>query len=269
MENILNYLPVIIQILVAILVAITAIVEKTRKTKKWTWIIIAMIVLSSVFQILLNIVNNKLEKEKESNTKMENERLNKKSDSLTNVIIFKQDGIKEFIEIYLLNDSILKSKYDSINELIADKDRPILMINKMISNKTNNNNYSLDYNINNIGSRPAANIIGYSYLVAVMKEDFILQGIDTLSIGGTVVISPTLELRMSGGISIYSQIGELDVPAYIFFILSYTDLLIPSHKYVFKVAYHMTVNNYNKNSLNIGLCNPQEQNSLEKFLEIR
>jgi hypothetical protein len=265
MESILNYLPVMI----LILTAITAIFEKTRKSKRLTWIIIVMIVLSLVSQIVLNIFNNEVELKKENQAKVEEERLNKKSDSLTNVIIFKEDGIREFIETYLLRDSILKSKYDSINKFFTEKDRPILNLYNVFLRKDTNDFYYLSFKIKNDGVQPATGINGKEWIITNINNNLFNQGFVNLSISGSAILPKGDEFEVFKTSAIELKKVDFTAPIYFYYYFTYKNLIAPSKIYIYKIAFKTHINNYNQDSMAISLCKPWEESNLEKLLGIK
>lgn len=259
-------LPVILLVLTTLIALIEKIIRK-KESKKLNWAIIILIFIAFACELRLYYENKK----KDNQAALEEKRLNDLNDSLTKVIILKEDGIKEFIETYLLRDSIIKSKYDSINKIVVESDKPIITTADMELIKEGDNKYIYKYSILNVGKRPASNVYGYQYSIYIINNDTINQGFVSLPTGKIPILSPSMQLTINGQLSLKLLNIDIDTNAilYYYILITYNDEIIKSKQYELKVAYRIRIEDLKNDLLIISLCKPWEQNNIEKLLGIK
>lgn len=264
MEWFLNNLPVLILALTFGLAIFEKIIKK--KESNWlTWIMVILIILSGAGQIILNIFN-KTQSEK---AKVEEKMLRLKSDSLTNVIIFKEDGIKTFIESYLLNDSINKKKYESINKIKIEQDRPqVVMFDPKLIKSKKLNGHITQYTFINNGQRPADNLQIKEYAFIWNDESLQFVGSATLALNKNLIFSKENTIQCGGHMIWRFSPTDFNKSIYFYLNGSYYDL-ITKKKYPLNLIYVVPNETNNSDTINLVFGKGWMVDKIESYLKIK
>jgi hypothetical protein len=193
--------------------------------------------------------------------------LNRGVDSLTSVIIYKQDGIRHFIEEYLLRDSVIKSKYDSMNKIVIENDRPLIaFLNPVIFQMGAFS--TIKFKMQNTGKRALTNLIGKMFIIKSREYDataFLLGSVsiptsrsDIMAPGMWLVTLPPHNLALVKDDYIYGL--------YVFISGSYNDI-VTKELYPYKTLFKLEPCDTIKDSIGIDLCRPWELEKVENFLK--
>lgn len=252
------------------LAAILEVVDQKWPKKIFGWCIVGFLVASFIIQIIAFNYNKTEEQDKENRATQKFNSLSAKYDSATKVIIkqgdtirLKEDGIRGFIEAYLLKDSIMRAEYDSLNKIDRGKDHPELVIfnPKLYRVKEK---YSAGYWLENQGQRTATKILFTEYIVSSIGG--IYQGL------GDITLSTSGNLTKGMGIKLFSlhkielTADHFHYPTYYYIEGTYEDNEFKSKKYSFRELFCTVSDAYKDDSSVLTVCRPWEDAKIRSYL---
>ncbi len=269
MNRYVDYLPIAIIIMASISGGVQLLFKKEKKLTKIILFIVLLLLCS--LQIWVNN-NNKVKEGKRENADSVQKvslikkilTLNKGVDSLTNIVIFKEDGIKSFIEEYLLKDSAMRAKYDSFNKIDREKGHPELVILNPKLYKVEDR-YFAGYTIVNHGERTATNIYLKEFVVSSAWDMYERYGSITLPASGA--LDKNLELKIHSLHSMPLALLNFNYPTYFYIEGTYCDADFKSIKYSISELFSTMRSGYNSDSSGLTICRPWIKTKIKVFLD--
>jgi len=260
---------IIIGIALIPVAAIFSIMDQRWPKKIFVILNISSLTISLVIQIYTYSQNKAEEEKKEVKANKKISTLSNKYDSATKIIIkqgdtirLKEDGIKSFIETYLLKDSIMRANYDSCNKIEREKDHPELIIlnPKLYWDKEK---YFTGYIIRNLGVRTAINISLKEYIVTSVWDIYEDVGNVTLSTSGNLPKDVNITLKSLSRIVLDHK--NFNYPTYYYIEGTYVDGDFKK-SYPFHQLFSTVIDGYQLDSSALTICRPWEETKIREYI---
>ncbi len=270
------YTQIGICIITTIIASCGILLNKDYKIKTKIGFIIAFVILLGIqiAAIWLNI-SEQNKKEQKDNTRHTSDSLqiNGLKTEVKNsrdTISLKENSIEAFMKMYIVRDSIMKYKYDSINKVTTEVGRPILRMRKITIYKLNTVYYRFKIDFENTGKRMATNVSLKAFIFSNLYNN-----LDTIHSTDIPIDKKDMFGTKPNGTNLYC---EVQIPTEVNFtkddfiygislyiIGTYQDAFTKK-EYPFSCIYCADLDNYGKESSPLTTCFPSTLKKVEAFL---